>query len=136
MYRISEIGAKKMFKLSFFLLSGLCIFFLLSGALNAQDPDSVKKGEETFKSKGCNACHTIGKGKLSGPDLLGVTDRREEEWLKKWLKSPDKMVMTDPIAKEMLKEYYVPMPNQNLTDEQIVYLIEYFKSQDVKNNTN
>ena len=136
MYRILKIGTKKIFVQSVVLLSGLCIFFLLSGSLNAQDPESVKLGEETFKSKGCAACHTIGKGKLSGPDLLGVTERREEDWLKKWLKSPDKMVMTDPIAKEMLKEYFVPMPNQNLTDEEVVYLIEYFKAQDGKNNKN
>jgi len=115
------------------LVSVFFIIFLFTSDLMAQDQDAVKLGEETFKSKGCAACHTIGKGKLSGPDLLGVTERREEEWLKKWLKSPDKMVMTDPIAKEMLKEYFVPMPNQNLSDEQIVSLIEYFKFAD-KNN--
>jgi len=109
----------------------VCIFMFTPEILKAQD--SVKLGEETFKSKGCGACHSIGKGKISGPDLLGVTERRDEEWLKIWLKSPDTMVFTDPIAKEMLKEYMVPMPNLGLTDEQVVYLIEYFKSQDNKN---
>ena len=68
-------------------------------------------GEQIFQNKGCVACHTIGKGKLTGPDLLGVTKRREEEWIRKWLTSPETMILTDPIAKELLKEYFVPMPN-------------------------
>ncbi len=94
-----------------------------------------EKGKEIYTNKGCVACHTIGNGKLSGPDLLGVTKRREEQWLKKWLKSPDTMIYTDPIAKEMLKEFYVPMPNLGLTDEEIEQLIIYFKKNDeqVKN---
>ena len=38
--------------------------------------EDIAKGEATFVSKGCNACHKIGGGKLVGPDLLGVTSRR------------------------------------------------------------
>jgi cytochrome c len=122
----------KKFRLAFLLLSTA----LYIGMFNPQDlfaQDQVKLGEDTFKSKGCGACHSIGKGKISGPDLLGVTERRDEEWLKKWLKNPDTMVFTDPIAKEMLQEYMVPMPNVGLTDEQVVYLIEYLKFEDNKN---
>ncbi len=125
-------GVLQIFNLTFLLL----ITTLYLGIFNPQGlkaQDSVKLGEETYKSKGCGACHSIGKGKISGPDLLGVTERRDEEWLKKWLKNPDTMVFTDPIAKEMLKEYMVPMPNLALSDDQVVYLIEYFKSQDNKN---
>ena len=136
MYDSSKFIFSNIVKPFIFIFVFLCVTALSSLSLNAQEEDPVKLGAETFKTKGCVACHTIGKGKLSGPDLLGVTQRREEEWLKKWLKSPDTMVMTDPIAKEMLKEHLVPMPNQNLSDEQIVYLIEYFKSEDSKNNKN
>ncbi len=125
------------------LILTLLIFFVLTFQTSlyseeivpSLDTDIVQKGKDNFTNKGCIACHTIGGGKLSGPDLLGVTKRREEEWLKKWLKSPDTMIYTDPIAKEMLKEFFVPMPNLGLTDEEIEQFIIYFMKNDeeVKN---
>jgi len=114
----------------------LALLFLVSAILAvsaySQESAEAKKGEELFQSKGCVACHTIGDGKLSGPDLQGVTERREEEWLKKWIKSPDTMVFSDPIAKELLAEYMVPMPNQGLTDQEVIEIISYLKYRDSK----
>ena len=94
------------------------------------DQAEAEQGKKLFQERGCVACHSIGKGKITGPDLLGVTKRRDEEWLKKWLKSPDTMIMTDPIAKEMLGVYMVPMPNLGLNDEEIDVLIDYFEYED------
>jgi len=94
------------------------------------DQAEAEQGKKLFQERGCAACHSIGKGKITGPDLLGVTKRRDEEWLKKWLKSPDTMIMTDPIAKEMLGVYMVPMPNLGLNDEEIDVLIDYFEYED------
>ncbi len=122
----------QVFKFFILLILFIASSLIISISVNIAEASDVKKGEELFTQKGCGACHTIGKGKLSGPDLLGVTQRREEGWLKKWLKSPDTMVFTDPIAKEMLKEFMVPMPNVGLTDEQVNYLFEYLKNEDKK----
>ncbi|MGE0367387.1 MAG: cytochrome c family protein [Candidatus Dadabacteria bacterium] len=110
------------------VLVALTVFFMLAPVTLGQS--EAEKGKQLFQQKTCAACHTIGGGKLAGPDLAGVTERREEEWLKKWLKSPDTMVMTDPIAKELLGVYMVPMPNLGLTDEEIDALIEYLESED------
>jgi nitrite reductase (NO-forming) len=95
------------------------------------DPEAVQ-GKLAFESK-CLACHTIGGGKKLGPDLAGVTRLRTEDWLTRWLKSPETMLKTDAHAKAMLKEYNnIPMPNQSLTDAEIRQFIKYFKWYDAQ----
>jgi nitrite reductase (NO-forming) len=89
------------------------------------DPDAVQ-GKAAFESK-CLACHSVGQGKKLGPDLAGVTRRRDDAWLTRWLKAPEKMLETDPQAQAMLKEYNnLPMPNQQLSDSEIRQYLRYF----------
>jgi len=92
------------------------------------DPKLAKRGATLFSNKGCNACHTIGKnGKMAGPDLAGVTDRRSRDWLKRWLKDPTAMFGSDSIADAMVVEAKnVKMPNMKLSDSEIEALINYF----------
>ncbi len=45
----------------------------------------AEEGETIFQAQ-CAACHTIGGGPLVGPDLLGVTERRENDWLIRWIR--------------------------------------------------
>jgi nitrite reductase (NO-forming) len=89
------------------------------------DPIAVK-GKLSFDSK-CLACHSIGGGDKLGPDLYGVSKRRTDNWLAKWLKSPEQMLQSDADAKAMLDKYKVPMPNQNLSDSEIAEYISYFR---------
>ena len=88
------------------------------------------KGEELFKTKGCIACHTIGKGKLTGPDLAGVTQRRTLDWIENQILHPEVMVEKDPIAKELLATYLVKMPNQNVTPQEAHAIIMYLREKD------
>jgi nitrite reductase (NO-forming) len=88
------------------------------------DPMAVR-GKLAFESK-CLACHSIGGGDKLGPDVHLVTRRRDEAWLARWLKNPEKM-MSDPAVKEMLAKYKVPMPNQNLSDAEVREYVAYFK---------
>ena len=90
-----------------------------------KEPAAVA-GKLAFESK-CLACHSVGQGKKLGPDIAGVTKRRTDEWLTRWLKSPDKMLQTDPDAQAILKEYNnIPMPNQGLSDTEIAQYLAYF----------
>lgn len=90
------------------------------------DPAVAKRGQSLFRNRGCEACHSIGGGKRAGPDLKGVTERRELDWLKRWLKNTNEMLATDSIAKAMLAEYKgVRMPPLKLTDPEIDALLHY-----------
>lgn len=92
-------------------------------------PTDIAKGQEAFAAKGCTACHKIGGGKLVGPDLKGVTGRRDETWIKRMILRPDVMVKEDSTARKLLAEYLVPMPNQGVDPAQELPLIlAYLKS--------
>jgi nitrite reductase (NO-forming) len=89
------------------------------------DPDAVA-GKLAFESK-CFACHSMGEGRKLGPDIAGVTKRRTDAWLARWLKEPERMLQSDPDAQAMLKEYNnLPMPNQSLSDAEIKQYLKYF----------
>ena len=91
---------------------------------------SSEVGEEIFQSN-CAGCHTIGKGNSVGPDLSGVTIRREENWLIRQIKDPDGLVEEkDPVALQLLKEYNMPMVALGLSDEEIKEIILYLKNFD------
>jgi nitrite reductase (NO-forming) len=90
------------------------------------EPDAVA-GKLAFESK-CLACHSIGEGRKLGPDLAGVSKRRDRAWLGRWLKEPEKMLQSDAAAQALLKEYNnVPMPNQSLGDAEIRQYLRYFE---------
>ena len=81
-------------------------------------PLSIDKGQFLFQSR-CQACHTVGEGDKLGPDLMGVTQRRERGWLTSYLAQPEKMLAEgDPIATSLFKKYkQVRMPNLDLGTE-------------------
>jgi protein SCO1 len=83
-----------------------------------------------FQSR-CSACHTIGRGDGVGPDLAGVTTRRERAWLTRYLAVPDQMLAEgDPIAMELFARYKnVPMPNLRLSESEIAIVLSYLESQ-------
>jgi protein SCO1 len=91
---------------------------------------TVFKGQALFRNQ-CATCHTLGKGDRLGPDLLGVTARRERNWLARFIAFPDEMrARQDPIAIELAAQYpSVPMPNVGLTREQVADLLDYLEAQ-------
>ena len=88
------------------------------------------KGEELMKSRGCTACHRIGGGRLVGPDLASVTERRSRAFIVAMITNPDSMLANDADARQLLAEYYTPMANQNVTRDDALALFEYFRLKD------
>ena len=97
------------------------------------DAAVAKRGQSLFQNRGCVGCHSIGKGKRSGPDLAGVTQRRDLEWLRRWMKNPTPMFETDSIAKALLAEYNnTRMPNLRLKDDEVEALLQYIQQESDK----
>lgn len=86
-------------------------------------------GQAIFEEK-CVICHTIGAGVLVGPDLEGVTERRDRAWLARWIAEPDKMLAEgDPIATQLLQEFNnVPMINSQLSPTQVEDVLAYLEN--------
>lgn len=86
-------------------------------------------GAKLFSDR-CTACHSIGGGRLVGPDLKGIVDRREPAWLRRMIQEPDKLLAEgDELATELLKEFNnVPMPNVGLSEDEVDTLIAYLET--------
>ncbi len=121
------------------LLAGL--FVLGAGAVAAQQPTAAlqvdgamaKRGQSLFQSRGCIGCHSIGKGKRSGPDLAGITQHRDLDWLRRWLKNPTVMFETDSTAQALLAQYNnTRMPNLRLKDDEVEALLHYMQQESDK----
>jgi mono/diheme cytochrome c family protein len=54
----------------------------------------------------CSGCHTIGGGVAVGPDLKGVTERRQRTWLRKFIHNSAAVVAAkDPTAVALQKQF-------------------------------
>jgi protein SCO1 len=91
---------------------------------------SSQPGQALFK-KMCAPCHTIGVGDRVGPDLRGVTERREKPWLEEFIQNPSKMrAKKDPTALALAAEYpAVRMPAVGLAPADAADLISYLTTE-------
>jgi len=112
-------------KFSRLALGSLAFLFIFSLNLSAQDVD-VANGEKLFKTN-CAACHKLDK-KLVGPALQGISEKRDQDWLIKWIKdSPALIASGDKLAIQVFEEHNkVPMtPNPHLSDQDIIDILAY-----------
>ncbi len=113
------------------LLIGLLVAGLAGLAEAAPPPQPADQGRAIFEQK-CIACHTVGGGRKVGPDLKGITTRRDQTWLTRWISAPDQMLaQKDPTAIQLLQENNnVPMPNMALSSSDVAAVLAYFTSVD------
>ena len=93
------------------------------------DPALASQGATLFQTRGCIGCHTIGGGRLTGPDLQGVTERREAGWIMAMIVNPDSMLKVDPEARKLFAEYMTPMLSMGLTRDEARAIYEHLRQQ-------
>lgn len=58
-----------------------------------------------FFRQSCASCHTIGGGRLTGPDLKDVTRRKDPAWLERFIQDPRSLIDAgDPYALELQRD--------------------------------
>lgn len=91
-------------------------------------PLVMDPGKYLFQSR-CEGCHTVGKGDKVGPDLMGLTARRERSWVAGYVNDPEKMRKSgDPAALDLMKRFKIRMPSQGLSREEMGSLLKYLAS--------
>lgn len=118
-----KIEIKKVMRGGSFITGILLACFMLAG-INSW----AASGEEIFNSN-CMACHSLSDKKLTGPGLNGLMDRREKDWLVKWIRNSQELIASgDADAIAVFEEYNkVAMPPYDLSDAEMDDLLTYIK---------
>lgn len=90
---------------------------------------NANEGQDIFKGT-CAACHTIGKGRLVGPDLLNISEKRSPDWLIAFIQSSQNVIKSgDADAVAIYKEYSnLLMPDNALSNGQANAVLNYIKA--------
>ena len=107
-------------------ICGLYIFFLLfsfSFQLFPTYSRAQSLGEEIFVQGKCIRCHTLGRGRFVGPDLLGVGQRYSRDDLIRWARDPESIYAEK--KKKPVNDGYPPMPPMNLSESEAQKVADY-----------
>jgi mono/diheme cytochrome c family protein len=94
-------------------------------------PVIAETGQELYDRE-CSSCHSIGGGPLVGPDLKGVTAKKDREWLIEFTLNPQAMFdRGDAYALKLKSEYNdMIMPSvSGMTEKQAEAILVYIESQ-------
>jgi mono/diheme cytochrome c family protein len=104
-------------------LAVIVFTIFLTADIFAQD------GAELYK-RNCAACHSLGGGRLVGPDLAGVTKKADRAWLSRFIRNSAEMIKSgDAAAVAIGKEYNnLLMPPFTGSDGELSAIIDYIDS--------
>ncbi len=73
--------------------------------LTASVAASAQQNASDYFRQNCANCHTIGGGRLTGPDLKDVDQRKDRAWLVQWVQNPRAVLDAgDPYAQKLLQD--------------------------------
>ena len=97
--------------------------------LRAQNPPAViaaapsSPGAALFASNGCTACHSIGQGRVQGPDLAGVGERYDRDTLIAFITDPQAVYERE--RKSPVNDGYPPMPSLAISPSDATVIADF-----------
>lgn len=95
------------------------------------DEEMKMRGQEIFEMK-CEMCHNM-EGRMVGPALGDVADRRSPEYMMNMILNPGGMAKNHPEGQKLVQEYMSVMPFQNVSEEDARALVEYLRDYNMNN---
>ncbi len=95
----------------------------------------ISQDVQQFYKQNCASCHTIGGGRLTGPDLKNIHERKDEQWIKDFIEDPLAVINSgDLYARQIVEESRgVIMPKVGgLTPFIIQSLVDFIKEESAK----
>jgi len=108
---------------------GLSVFIFAAFLLVNTSLKGQADGKTLFKQN-CGVCHATTDQKLVGPGLLGINEKRKEDWLLKWIKDSQALIASgDAEAKAVFEQYdkQVMTAFGHLSDADIKAILTYVK---------
>lgn len=115
------------------IVKSIAVVAVLFFSVSSSQAQDAKAGETLFRAN-CSTCHRV-YGKLTGPELAGVNERRTEEWLISWIKNAPAMIASgDPIGLELDAEYPAAMMTAfpQLGDDDVKNILAYVTAEEEK----
>ncbi|MCX7736447.1 MAG: cytochrome c [Candidatus Kapabacteria bacterium] len=102
-------------------------FLVIKGTkIGEFNPEKAEKGAKIFAEK-CAACHKY-EEKFVGPPLGNVFKRRSPDYIMSQILDPEKMTHNNDTTKALLKQYMTQMPNQHLSHEEALMILEHLRA--------
>ena len=120
------------------LATSIAVAFTITTIASAASGGDLANGEKLWKKKKCNKCHHLTEKKKIGPGVKGVTQKRSEAWLIKWMadlqktweeNGPETQAM-EKWKKGRDKKKKTLMKTKKLSDQEIADLIAFMKKND------
>ena len=97
------------------------------------DEEMRMRGQKIFEMK-CEMCHNM-EGRMVGPALGDVADRRTSEYMMNIILNPIGMARIHPEGKKLVQEYRSVMPFQNVEKEDARAIVEYLRDYSLNNES-
>ena len=95
------------------------------------DQELVTQGRNIYEMK-CEMCHNM-EGRMVGPELGNVMDRRSAEFVINFILNPSGMTNDHPVGQELLQEYMTSMPFQNVKEDEARAIVEFLRDYNQNN---